>query len=289
MAVVAHVGVLISGLHGMAISQWGEAAMGNGMAYFFRGFSFFVRHPRLWRYAIVPWLINLSMMLIFAVLVVRHFGAVVDLAAQVIPDIEVSHWYQQILVAMLSGVKAAIVLAIGLTFVLVGYVVFLIIGFAVAGPFNDALSRRVEELQRGTRGSDSTHVGVLAELRYSLVDQFRRLGLYVVCQAILFPINLIPIVGSLLYATLSFVISSLFIGFEFVDHSMSRRRFTFSQKQAILRQHWLLIATFGVSLFVVFLIPLMNLVLLPLGVTGGTLLYADLEASRSSSGVTPIL
>jgi Uncharacterized protein involved in cysteine biosynthesis len=83
------------------------------------------------------------------------------------------------------------------------------------------------------------------------------------------PFLLVPIIGFLPL----FLVGSYFAGFGYVDTAMARNFLRARHKKVLSRNRFWKILGLGVTMQILFFIPLLGLLLLPVGVTAGTLVY----------------
>ena len=101
----------------------------------------------------------------------------------------------------------------------------------------------------------------------------------------IFLLNLVPVIGQILYVVLSFTLTILWLGMSFLDYTFARHAYKFGLKVRFVRQNVFAVFGFGLAVFVGVLIPVLNLVFLPVAVVGGTLLYLELSQQEDE---TPI-
>jgi CysZ protein len=91
-------------------------------------------------------------------------------------------------------------------------------------------------------------------------------------------------------------IASLLVGLDFLDGPLERRRLRFRRKLGLMLRQWPTTGSFSLVCLALVSIPLVNLVLVPLCVIGGTLLVCDRllppsvpsgNPSGSSSTISP--
>ena len=146
---------------------------------------------------------------------------------------------------------------------------------ALGAPFYDRLARAVEIEEGGTSVEDWR-----SELRYvwrsighSLLAGF----LWIAAMVALAGLNLIPVLGTVLELVGSVVVTSFFLAREMTDGAMSRREYDFAHKLRIIAaERWTMLG-FGMATGALLLVPFLNLLLIPVSVVGGTLLFLDLE------------
>jgi CysZ protein len=145
----------------------------------------------------------------------------------------------------------------------------------VAAPVCDRLSARVEALELGEAadGGGAGHVAV--EAGVALWHALARVAILAAGHLLLLPVLLLPGLG-LAYPAAAFLWSAGWLAFEQLDVAMSRHLHGFGEVRAALRAVRPLSLGLGGVLAVLLVVPLANLLVLPLGAVAGTLLYCDL-------------
>ncbi|MFH1036162.1 MAG: EI24 domain-containing protein [Pseudomonadota bacterium] len=229
----------------------------------FKGWTFLWSHRGLLPLAVAPFLINL---LLFALLLWLGFSHLAPWVRSLLP-LEQGWWWVLIyyLLAVLLGL-----------FLLAAQVyLFAVVGGVIASPFLEALTRRVEALAAPGAPGGWSQAGVLSELARVAGQALKRLLLYAAVMLALLALNLLPVLGSLLYAVLALLATCVFLALEFLDYPLDRRGLSLGQKLGYLRGLGARGLGFGAAVCLLGLAPLINLMLLPLAAVGGTLLYLD--------------
>ncbi len=250
----------------------------DGVRYFFRGFSFLLSKPRLWPWALIPFLINLALILVMIWVFVHYYGDLYGWLVSYVGDLTIdnpSTWYWQALNALLWVVNVLFQLLL----VLVALILLLIVGYAagliIAAPFNDALSERVEIIVTGKEGPPFVWKKFLGDMLRIIRVESVKAAILIVIPIALLVLNLIPGVGGVIYVVLTLIFGAWDLGFAFADLPLGRRivptgdRFRFGW-----RHKWSL-----VGLGAGFVIPFFSLLFAPILVVGGTLLTIDRRGS----------
>lgn len=248
----------------------------KGLSYPLDGFGF-IREHRLWGLAAISIAVNVILFIIvlgLAFWLISPFvadinAALADWAKE--PSLEVLAWFMAV-VTWIVWILGAI-LILGASSVLV-----LLIGQAVASPFLDILSEKVENLVLGTPEQPFTTAIVVRSLVLSLGDLFWGLVFLAAVQIPIFVVSLTG-VGALPASVASFGFSALLLAVEFVGLSLTRRFVTYRDRWRIIWDNKWLSLGFGSSTMLLLLVPGLNLLLLPLAAVGGTLAYCDLQRS----------
>lgn len=181
------------------------------------------------------------------------------------------HWLLGWAVAVLLA-AAGIFLAVGISNVLVA-------------PFNDALSEQVERHVTGG-------VNTLGDIRFRLRDAGRtirleatKLTLYLGLIGPLFAISLlVPGPGQIAYSLGATGISIVYVAVDYVDWPAARRDWSVRRRLGLFRMHPGELLGFGVGVWLMLLVPVLNLFFMPAAVAGGTLLFLEVFAENGKSG-----
>lgn len=156
-------------------------------------------------------------------------------------------------------------------FIVLVYAFAIAIPVALSAPFADQLSARVERLELGAAGEGG--LGRMAkEATVGVWHAVARVTLLLVGYVILAPSLIVP--GA--WPVLAFLWTATWASFEWLDLPMARHLHGFSEVRAALRAIRPMGLGFGAVLGALFLVPLANLIVIPLGAVAGTLLYVDL-------------
>ena len=92
-------------------------------------------------------------------------------------------------------------------------------------------------------------------------------------QGIPFLLNFLPVFGSIAYAVVGFLWASWAASMEFTGYAMDRRHLGLSRKWEILRRNPAPAFGFGIVTVVFLMIPFLNVLVVPVGAVGGTMLF----------------
>jgi uncharacterized protein involved in cysteine biosynthesis len=156
-------------------------------------------------------------------------------------------------------------------FLVVLYAFAIAFPIALSAPFADRLSAKVEAGELG----EPPAVGLgkmAAEVAVGAWHAVARVGLLLLGYVLLLPSLVVP--GA--WPILAFLWTATWASFEWLDLPMARHLHGFAEVRGALRSVRPLGLGFGAVLGALFLVPLANLVVIPLGAVSGTLLYCDL-------------
>jgi CysZ protein len=230
-----------------------------------KGALFIWSHRQLWKYAAIPVFISV---LIFG----GSYFLLYEIFVRFVSPYAESQWYGRVLYYLaLVLLAAALMVAF---FFLFGRV-----ASAVAAPFNDLLSQKIEELLTGKlTETPFSLIGLLKDSGRTLAHSLKILALYVFLLVLGLFLLLIPVIGAAFYSAFGVLLSSYLIAYEYLGYPMDRRRYSWKQKRALLRSRLLSALGFGLGNLAVASIPVVNFLFIPAAVAGGTMLFLDLTA-----------
>ncbi|MBF0170601.1 MAG: EI24 domain-containing protein [Nitrospinae bacterium] len=234
--------------------------MRQGFGYLLAAFGIVFRHTSVLRLAFLPFAINT---LIFAAGIYLMVNGLWEWVTGYLPQGEDLAWYWDIAYWLVGAV-----IAVGMFGVL--FFGFALAGLIVAAPFNDLLSAAVERIVTGKVVEARFTLWQLA--RYTIASEGRKMAVILIIQISLFVANFVPVVGQAIFLVGTPLFLSAVMAFEFTGYPLDRRGYTFAQKRAYLRSNFWVCFGFGLGVAATLPIPLLNFLLLPVAVTGGTLL-----------------
>jgi CysZ protein len=246
----------------------------QGAGYPLRGARFvYVEHRALARYWLPPIVLASLVTAIAVWLVLDHRHELIAALWSAPPTgdglwSDVLRWLRSALGFVLTG--AALAFAV---------IAALFVSQIVAAPFHEALSHAVELIRCGASPDSSTLASLIRDALRSVQLAIAKLGLYV---ALMLPLwigsVLVPGAGALVASGAGFAITIAFLALDHLDWAASRHGLSVRERIGFLRTHPAALAGFGLSVWVLLFVPVLNLVLMPAAVAGGTLLFIDLRA-----------
>jgi CysZ protein len=235
----------------------------RGFFYPFRAAGFIRKHGALFKYIIVPFLINVVTLSLAVYWGLSFFNSVV---VHYIPQGDA--WYWVIFSYFIWTV------AVLLTMVLV-FFGFTVTGSIIASPFNDILSEKTEEILTGIPHEEPFVLRVfLKDGTRTVIDESKKVAVFVVLMLLLLPLNLFP-GGTLLYSALSVLLTVFFLTVEYTGYVFSRKHLTFKDQRRFIFSRKLLLTGFGVGVMAILAVPFLQFFTIPLGVVGATRLWHD--------------
>jgi len=232
-----------------------------GFNYPFQGGRFIVRNRGLLLYVLLPSAINI---LVWAAVFGMGLNYSFGLLDRLVPRGEVWYW---------TAVFIVLSVFFGLLLLLAIAYLFSLVGNILAAPFNDALSQRVEELiAESHAGQRFSLRAVLKEGRWAVIQEIKRIVLYLIVLGSLALLNFLPVVGAAVHLMLSALATLLFLAVEYVSYTMDRRHLGLRPRFRIIGSNMGLMLGFGCGVFVLLFIPLLNFFCIPGAVVGGTMM-----------------
>lgn len=246
----------------------------TGVGYIFRGFTFLVSRPNLWIWAIIPTIINLIILVAMFGVFSHYFSDLngwlaLHLGLDKIAAPET--FWQHIASAMLWVLDLVLKIFIALLSIIMIVLLSYAISFIVAGPFNDALSERVEIHARGILPPPFSVRKFAADIFRIIKWEVVKAMFLISIPIALFVLSFIPAVGGPLYVAAAFVLGAWDLGFSFTDIPMARRVLPLRARLEFANRNFLALTGLGLG----FLIPFFALVFQAPLVVAGTLLYLD--------------
>lgn len=227
---------------------------------------FLRRHPRLWGWVIAPAVVTL------VVLVAMIAGGVWLVQSWLGPLVDrLPGWLATVAEV---GVGAVLIAALAAG----GWIIFIALAGAIAGPFNELLSEAVEEQLTGRRGPAFSLAAFVGGALRGVAHAVRRLLVFVGGALLLFAIGLVPGVGTVIALALGAWIAGRAAAYDAYDAVLSRRALGYGAKGAYLAAHRSRSLGLGLGVTGLMLVPGVNLVALGLGAVGATLAVHELDA-----------
>lgn len=248
----------------------------RGMGYLPRGAWFLFRNPRLWKYAVVPLLINMVVALLGLWGAIYLSKNVHEMGTNAMADWE-GAWAVAAKVfefgLYLFEFAAVLLIPIVLAWLLTAFPLGILYKLLFT-PFMEALGGATDRLIL-TGGKDrvefqTTHLTIL----YTMFDAVVLGVLQGVLIILLLPLLLVPVIGSLVWMVLP---PSLFASMDFSDIHLVRRGYTAGEKMRLWRTHKWRFFGYGASFFFFLTLPLLNALAIPVATVGGALLYLELD------------
>lgn len=242
------------------------------------GFGFLFRHPTLWPWVALPWLIAILVLVGIWALFFNNFSDFYEFLFRQM-GLETLTRGEGFWAALIFGVLWILKQIVKVFLFLVSLILISFFGFIVysiaAAPFLDLLAEKVELLAENIEPPPFSLGRLDKSIRQSVGVELKKAGLFLAIPILLWALNFIPVLGNLLYLGLTCFFGMWALGLSCVDYAMGHQLLPFSQRLSFCRRHKFALTGFGLP----FLIPFAPLLLQAPMVVGGTLLYFDLKGT----------
>jgi CysZ protein len=237
-----------------------------GAADVIRGIRLFLRTPGVRLLGILPVLLAALVVLVLLGLLLVYLDELADLLTPF-----ADRWDENSRTLVRVGAGLALLLASLAVLV----VAFTVIAQIVGQPFYERISDRIEhQLGAPPAGTDAPWWRSFprASLESALL-----LAMTLGCSAPLFVLGLFPVLGQTAVPVLQALVAGFFLAVELLAIPLERRGLRLAGRLAFVWRHRAQTLGFGVTAFLLFLVPLMNVLAMPGAVVGATLLVRRLS------------
>lgn len=233
----------------------------SGASYFIRGFDL-ISIKGLKRFVLIPLLINLTL----------FGGAFYYLFLQLE---ELFTWLDGYIPDYLSWLNVVLwPLAIVIVLVMFSFL-FSSVANWIAAPFNGILSEKVENHLTNTRIADGGFAEVIKDLPRTLSREWRKLKYYLPKAIGCLLLFLIPVLGQTVAPVLWFLLTAWMMAVQYCDYPYDNHKISFDEMKSQLQNDRGTALSFGTMVTLFSMIPVVNLVVMPVAICGATALWVD--------------
>jgi CysZ protein len=249
----------------------------NPFSNFYRGFftpfragRFVLNNPRLLKYVLIPFLINT---VVFSVAVYFGLDFFNDTVIYHIPHGDAWYWLLLYYLLWIIAVLATAVLV---------FFSFTVVGNLVASPFNDLLSERTEQLLTGEKTDEPFSLRIFwRDTRRTLAVEIKKMSAFVAGMVLLLLLNLVPVVGNILYPLFAILLTLFFLVVEYLGYVLARKHYSFRDQSRYIFSRTLLMSGFGTGVLAILTIPFLQFFCIPVAVIGATQLWCETADQES--------
>ncbi|MFW6366390.1 MAG: EI24 domain-containing protein [Spirochaetota bacterium] len=177
-------------------------------------------------------------------------------------------WYM-VIVRMITGS------VITLLTLFCAVILYAFLGTLISSPLLDAFSSSTEKRLSGEKTGTGRLTYPFSEIARIFITFFRGIIAVVVAVVVLFPLNLIPFAGNLLYSVLALGAIGFFTGLPFYSYPLDRRSVESTSKMSLLWKYkWTVIGS-GISFLILSFIPLLGFMSHAFTSTGAAMLFRE--------------
>ncbi|MDN6228615.1 MAG: sulfate transporter CysZ [Enterobacterales bacterium] len=233
----------------------------NGVHYFSEGWRL-VRQPGIKRYVVMPLLVNIVLMGLAFWWLFNQLGAWIPSLMSHVAD-----WLQWL--SYLLWPLAVI------SIVLVFSYLFSTIANWIAAPFNGLLAEQLEGVLTGKPLPDTGIWSVVKDVPRIMAREWKKLAYYLPRAIVLLILYFIPGVGQTVAPVLWFLFSAWMMSIQYCDYPFDNHKVSFPDMRDALRRNKVDNLQFGALTSLFTMIPILNLVIMPVAVCGATAMWVD--------------
>lgn len=230
----------------------------SGASYFIKGFSL-IRQKGIRRFVFIPLLINFVLFSYAFYFIYLELNNYMSNIIAWLPS-----WLDWLSVVLWP-------LAV-LTVLVIFSFVFSTVANWLAAPFNGLLSEKMEAILSGQKAPTGNMLDIVKDIPRTLSREWQKLSYYLP-RAIAFFILLwiLPVFGQIIW----FLFVAWMMAIQYKDFPFDNHKIPFAQMKAVLKQNQSVSYSFGITVAVFSMIPIVNLVVMPVAICGATALWVD--------------
>jgi CysZ protein len=233
----------------------------SGARYMLRGFALLSK-PGIRPFVLIPLMVNILVFSLLIWLGTSQFEAWMN---RMLPDPDSwLHWLRWILWPIFA-----------IALVLVVFYTFTVIANLIAAPFNGLLAEKVEAYLGGTVVHEPSGIKqLMKDLLPALLSELRKLSYFLIRAIPLLLLFLIPVL-QIAAPFLWLLFNAWYLSLEYGDYPMANHKLPFKEQHRRLKQVRLDALSFGGTLTLMMMIPVLNFVAMPAAVAGATIFWRE--------------
>jgi CysZ protein len=233
----------------------------NSLDYFWQGCQL-ITQSGLRRYVIVPLLANIIIMSLLLTWFFHEINYLLQWGMEYTPTW--LHWLGYIM-------SILIIIVIVILFCYF----FSTLTNIIASPFNSLLAEKVEQRLTQQQISNITLVVILKDIPRMIKRELQKFIYYLVRATPLFLLQFIPAIGHTIIPIAWFIFTAWVINMQYADYAFDNHKISLKRTRAILYQNRHQSLGFGMIISVFTMIPLINLIIMPIAICGATAMWVD--------------
>lgn len=237
------------------------SAKQSGAHYFFQGWKL-IHLPGIRRFVLMPLLVNIVLMGCAFLWLFHKLNIWIPLIMAHVPD-----WLQWLSYLLWPLTVVSILLVFSYF--------FSTLANWIAAPFCGLLSEQLEARLTGQPAPDAGWMEIIKDTPRILRREWQKLAWYLPRALVLLILYFIPGLGQTLAPVLWFLFSAWMLAIQYCDYAFDNHKVDFPRMRQALRRNKSDNMQFGALVSLFTLIPLLNLVILPVAVCGATAMWVD--------------
>lgn len=142
----------------------------------------------------------------------------------------------------------------------------------IAAPFNGLLSEKIESILIGKPAPGGDMLDIVKDTPRTLAREWTKLAYYIPRAVGFFILMwILPIIGQVIW----FLFVAWMMAIQYKDYPFDNHKIPFTVMKQALKQHQGLSYSFGISVAIFAMIPIVNFIIMPVAICGATALWVD--------------
>ena len=145
----------------------------------------------------------------------------------------------------------------------------------IASPFNGLLAEKLEGQITGIAPPDTGVAGILKDVPRILKRELTKIAYYLPRAIVLLLLYFIPAIGQTVAPVLWFAFGAWMMAIQYNDFPFDNHKISFAEMKSSLKQDKWNNLQFGMIINIFTMIPILNLVIMPVAICGATAMWCD--------------
>jgi CysZ protein len=230
----------------------------SGASYFFKGFSL-IKQKGIRRFVFIPLAINALLFSFAFYFVYLELSTYMESIMSWLPS-----WLDWLSVVLWP-------LAV-ITILVIFSFIFSTVANWLAAPFNGLLSEKMEAILSGNDAPKGSMLDIVKDIPRTLSREWQKLAYYLPRAIGFFIIMwLLPVVGQIIW----FLFIAWMMAIQYKDYPFDNHKVPFATMKQMLKQKQGISYSFGITVALFSMIPIVNLVVMPVAICGATAIWVD--------------
>ncbi|MDO6619487.1 MULTISPECIES: sulfate transporter CysZ [unclassified Shewanella] len=235
--------------------------MKSGVNYFMDGFKL-IKQPGLRTFVFIPLMVNL---VLFSTVIYFAIGKLDEMFAWMNGQIPEYLTWLNFFLWPLAVVSLLVVMSF----------IFSSVMNWIAAPFNGLLAEKVEMHLTGKSLNSGTTVDLIKDLPRIMGREWTKLKYYLPRALLFLVLFIVPVVGQTAAPVLWFLFSAWMMAIQYCDFPFDNHKVPFEDMKFALNQTKGTSYTFGATVTLFSMIPIVNFIVMPVAICGATAMWVD--------------
>lgn len=245
----------------MMFEEFQEKDVKSGFHYFVMGWHL-IQQKGIRRFVIMPILLNIVLMIGLFWLFISQVSGMID-------------WVMGFVPAWLDWLSTIMyVMSLGMILIFFYFSFTMLSGF-IAAPFNGLLAEKVEKMLTGESLADVTMAEFLKDIPRMLRREWQKLLYSLPIYIAIFLFGFMPFFGQTVVPIIGFAFTAWMMAIQYCDYPFDNHKISFHTMRMKLKENRIQSLTFGGLISLCTLVPVINLVVIPVAVCGATAMWVE--------------